>query len=197
MANSANAKNFPINTSTTTSDTFQIDSENSGPKLKNNSGVLEVRNEADDAYAIAKALKLTLSGQDFCSVYRNANQTVSAGAEELMEFDTEVSDTGFFNTTTSIATIVTAGVYLITTFARLNGIGDGKSMNVQIRINDTRMAYAELNAGASANLTISVTWVATLAVGDTVKGYIVNNDSSDRTMQGGQGTNGMCIVRLF
>ena len=39
----------------TTSETFQLDSDNSGPKLKNNSGTTEVRNAADSAYAPAKA----------------------------------------------------------------------------------------------------------------------------------------------
>lgn len=33
---------------------FQIDAANSGPLLKNVGGVLEVRNEADDSYAIAR-----------------------------------------------------------------------------------------------------------------------------------------------
>lgn len=45
----------------TTSDTFQLDSANTGPNIKNNSGVLEVRNAADSAYANLKALGLTLT----------------------------------------------------------------------------------------------------------------------------------------
>lgn len=44
----------------TTQTTFQIDSGNSGPKIKNNSGVLEAKNAADDAYIEFKALLLTL-----------------------------------------------------------------------------------------------------------------------------------------
>jgi hypothetical protein len=39
----------------TTQTTFQIDSGNSGPKLKNNAGVLEARNAADDDYADFRA----------------------------------------------------------------------------------------------------------------------------------------------
>jgi hypothetical protein len=39
----------------TTSTTFQVDSGNSGPKLKQDSGTLYVRNEADDADAAVKA----------------------------------------------------------------------------------------------------------------------------------------------
>jgi hypothetical protein len=39
----------------TTGTTFQIDSDASGPKLKNNGGALEARNAADDAYANLQA----------------------------------------------------------------------------------------------------------------------------------------------
>jgi hypothetical protein len=40
----------------TTNQTYQIDINNSGPKLKNNSGVMEIRNSADSAYSTLKAL---------------------------------------------------------------------------------------------------------------------------------------------
>lgn len=54
-------KKHSQNTDTgTTQTTFQIDSGNSGPKIKNNSGVLEARNSADDAYVAFKALLLNL-----------------------------------------------------------------------------------------------------------------------------------------
>lgn len=54
-------KKHSQNTDTgTTQTTFQIDSGNSGPKVKNNSGVLEARNSADNAYVAFKALLLTL-----------------------------------------------------------------------------------------------------------------------------------------
>jgi len=46
----------------TTETTFQIDSDNSGPKIKNNSGVLEARNADDDAYADFKAKVLDFTG---------------------------------------------------------------------------------------------------------------------------------------
>lgn len=53
----------------TTETTFQLDSDNSGPKLKNNAEKLEVRNAADSAYARFKAAegefsKVTVSGGD-------------------------------------------------------------------------------------------------------------------------------------
>jgi hypothetical protein len=46
----------------TTQETFQIESGGPGPKLKNDSGTLQFRNAADDAYANLVALALTLSG---------------------------------------------------------------------------------------------------------------------------------------
>lgn len=48
-------------TDTTESATFQLDSQNTGPLLKNNSGVMEIRNAADSAYANLKALGMTLT----------------------------------------------------------------------------------------------------------------------------------------
>jgi hypothetical protein len=47
----------------TTQSTFQIDSGNTGPKIKNNSGVVEHRNAADDAYADVKGKDLVASGE--------------------------------------------------------------------------------------------------------------------------------------
>jgi len=47
----------------TTSGTFQIDSGNTGPKIKNNALVLETRNAADDAYADLKVKDVTIDGQ--------------------------------------------------------------------------------------------------------------------------------------
>ena len=40
---------------------FHIDNDNTGPRIKNNGGVLEVRNATDAAYANLKALGLTLT----------------------------------------------------------------------------------------------------------------------------------------
>lgn len=49
--------NHVANTDTgTTSTSFQVDSGNSGPKIKNNSGVLDVKNAADSAYARLKSM---------------------------------------------------------------------------------------------------------------------------------------------
>ena len=46
----------------TTSQTFQTDSGNSGPKIKNNANTLEVRNSADNAYANLKVQDLYSGG---------------------------------------------------------------------------------------------------------------------------------------
>lgn len=39
-------------------DAFQIGQKNGGPRLKNSSGAMEIRNAADSAYAVARALRL-------------------------------------------------------------------------------------------------------------------------------------------
>ncbi len=46
----------------TTQTSFQIDSGNSGPRLKNSSGALQVRNSADSAYADLAAKDVTVTG---------------------------------------------------------------------------------------------------------------------------------------
>lgn len=46
----------------TTSATFQLNSGSSGPKLKDNAGVVEARNAADNAYANVKAADVVATG---------------------------------------------------------------------------------------------------------------------------------------
>jgi hypothetical protein len=46
----------------TTADTFAVNSDGTGVKLKDNSGVLEIRNLADNAYADLKVKDLTVTG---------------------------------------------------------------------------------------------------------------------------------------
>ncbi len=62
----------------TTSETFQIDSNSSGPKLKNNSGSLDIRNEADDAYAPLMASVITGTSAIFSTTMTGA--LITAGA---------------------------------------------------------------------------------------------------------------------
>ena len=56
------ALHTPNTDSSTTSMTYQLDSGNSGPKVKNNGGVLEVRNAADTGYADLKVNSVTTTG---------------------------------------------------------------------------------------------------------------------------------------
>lgn len=69
----------------TLSTTFQIDSDASGPKLKNNAGILEVRNAADDDYADIKCHSLILE-----------KESGTAGKMGVYEANsTDTSKTGF------------------------------------------------------------------------------------------------------
>jgi len=47
----------------TTSTTFHLDSDSSGPKLKNLSGAIEIRNSADSAYANVKAQDVVINNE--------------------------------------------------------------------------------------------------------------------------------------
>jgi hypothetical protein len=59
----------------TTSGTFQIDSGNTGPKIKNNALVLETRNAADDAYADQKLKALTVTDK---IIFSDATEQIEA-----------------------------------------------------------------------------------------------------------------------
>ena len=64
----------------TTSATFQIQSGSSGPKLKNNGGVLEVRNAGDTAYADLTVANLTVKG----TVTQQNSTQVNLGDNEIV-----------------------------------------------------------------------------------------------------------------
>ena len=58
----------------TASATFQLDNDNTGPKLKNNSGVVEFRNAADAAYSEGKAKQFSLSDAFPTQIYHAARK---------------------------------------------------------------------------------------------------------------------------
>ncbi len=64
--------------------TFQIDDDNSGPKLKNSAGEMQIRNAADDAYADLRALSFYGDGSNLTGVGAAAASalTISAKAAE-------------------------------------------------------------------------------------------------------------------
>lgn len=59
----------------TSSETFQIDSGNTGPKIKNNALVLETRNAEDDAYADQKLKALTVTDK---IIFSDATEQIEA-----------------------------------------------------------------------------------------------------------------------
>lgn len=64
----------------TTSATFQIDSGNSGPKVKNSGGEVQLRNAADSAYADLRVGNLTVTG----STTAIDSNTVNIGDNEIL-----------------------------------------------------------------------------------------------------------------
>lgn len=75
----------------TTSTTFQIDSGNSGPKLKNSSGVVQLRNSADSAYADLEVGNLTVKGTT--ATINSTTITVDDKNLELGSVDTPTDTT--------------------------------------------------------------------------------------------------------
>ncbi len=72
----------------TTSATFQLNSGSSGVKLKDNAGVLEVRNGADNAYADLKVNNLTVDGTQTTI---NSNEVNIGDSEILLNADITAS----------------------------------------------------------------------------------------------------------
>lgn len=63
---------------------FQIDSDNTGPRIKNSSGELQIRNAADDADAAGKCSNMTISG----------TPSADAHASRKVDLDTHAALTG-------------------------------------------------------------------------------------------------------
>jgi len=76
MANSALVKTNNINVASTTSTKFQIDSANSGPQLKNSSGVMQVRDSGDAAFAKLSVLTPTADENAATKAYVDGRATV-------------------------------------------------------------------------------------------------------------------------
>lgn len=76
----------------TTASTFQLDTDSTGPKIKNNSNVIEFRNNADDAMVIARGLtpvgstdlttKAYVDGK--IATFTSSNQTIGAGTTDTI-----------------------------------------------------------------------------------------------------------------
>jgi hypothetical protein len=82
---------------------FQIDIPNSGPRAKNNSGVLEVRNSADSAYAALKAITLEATG----AITGGSTLTISGALSGATTISLSGAISG--GTTITCSGLVTAG----------------------------------------------------------------------------------------
>ena len=74
----------------TTSATFQLDSGSSGPKLKDNSGVLEARNAADDAYADIKGKDLVAGGNITDGTYATSPAQIKTAYDTRAVYDSDL-----------------------------------------------------------------------------------------------------------
>jgi len=81
-------KKHAQNTDTgTTQTTFQIDSGNNGPKVRNNAGVLEARNAADNAYVDFRALSYYGDGSNLTGVGVAQATALTIGARAAENID--------------------------------------------------------------------------------------------------------------
>jgi hypothetical protein len=87
MGNSALSKQFPINTASTTSATFQVDSANTGPKLKNSSGVMQIRDSADAAFAKLSVLTPTADENATTKLYVDARGFIDRGDPTAYDYN--------------------------------------------------------------------------------------------------------------
>ena len=87
MGNSALSKQFPINTASTTSATFQVDSANTGPKLKNSSGVMQIRDSADAAFAKLSVLTPTADENATTKLYVDARGFIDRGNPTAYDYN--------------------------------------------------------------------------------------------------------------
>ena len=75
----------------TKSETFHVGSDSTGPRIKNNSGTLEVRNATDAAYANLTALGLTLSAALVIAGSITGVTSLTASADCDLPIDNEAS----------------------------------------------------------------------------------------------------------
>jgi hypothetical protein len=94
----------------TTSTTFQIDSGNTGPKVKNNSGVVEARNADDDAYADFKAKDITGEAGTFSGSVSAGTATVAS--KELSYQSGSSTFAGQTGKTVSITEVMSADYHV-------------------------------------------------------------------------------------
>jgi hypothetical protein len=74
----------------TTSDTFQLNNDASGPKLKDNSGVTEIRNAADDAYANIKAADVVATGNITDGTNATSPANIKTSYDRRAQYDADL-----------------------------------------------------------------------------------------------------------
>jgi hypothetical protein len=171
-ANIADAvtKRHNQNTDTgTTATSFQIDSGNSGPRVKNSSGEVQLRNAGDSAYADLRVNNLYVTGSQFIldsntvnigdsNIELNsdidANASNSNGGVTIRRLKTDAAGTGTVDITASSTTVTGTG----TSFTTQLAVGDIIVVSAQRRrvasitsntVLDTTTAFTSTLTGQS------------------------------------------------
>ena len=100
-----------------------------------------------------------------------SHQSVATGTTTKLAFNTELYDPNSnFNTTTYAYTVPSgqAGKYLVTAFAGVQALGDGKRVSVQIFKNNSLVMSPYVSASGAFSEYMSVTGVLDLAAADYI-----------------------------
>jgi hypothetical protein len=118
-------------------------------------------------------------------VYRTAAQSIPAGGNEIIGFDTVVWDTGpYYNLGNYRFVPLIAGVYLITIGVRMSGLLNGKYWQVQLVTGAGDQAQLwQIYTGADGDVQGNGSALVALnGAGDYVQAWIYHNDAGARDL---------------
>lgn len=176
--------------------TFQIDDDNTGPKLKNNAGVLEVRNEGDTDDANLKCGELDAVDQ----VKINGTQAINGSAEAVK------LATGVAGTTAIAANAVTASKLEGVLQGRIPGCGIQAGSEASDKIGVTVQLEGAIGANLSEKRLVRV-WIGDSAAGGETAtapnggtsvqtGTLLKSITTDKHLQVITDANGTAVVEL-
>jgi hypothetical protein len=116
--------------------------------------------------------------------YLSSDQTVSAGATETVEFNTENFDTnGEYNTGTYTYTAKGKRLLRVKAQVRVASV-NAETYVLNIRKNATNVSESAVDVTANADLVMSVDDLVDVVAGDTINILFRNTDASDRLLTG-------------
>lgn len=147
---------------------------------------LSVTANIDGSKMLAASIANTkLSAFDKVQVSNSANQTIVTGVAQALNWDTDNYDTNAMHDTGanfSKITIATAGYYTITGLARWDGSTLGFTEAYFKKNGTTTLAYSDYPSSSVANVTHTLTMSVSLAVGDYIEFWVLQNSGGNRVV---------------